>query len=111
MDVGRILLGPSIALPTRATSRRAAPPLHIIITRKIHKDDEGILPTRSTEDKLHIIMILIWRTDMLPRYTRFLILLAVIACPSWAAADTKHDTAADTQALMHALESLSFSLL
>jgi len=44
---------------------------------------------------------------MLPRYTRFLILLAVIACPSWAAADTKHDTAADTQALLHALDYLA----
>src|SRR3569833_2437266 len=44
---------------------------------------------------------------MLPRYTRFLILLAVIACPSWAAADTKHDPAADTQALLHALDYLA----
>src|SRR3569832_1482138 len=44
---------------------------------------------------------------MLPRYTRFLILLAVIACHSWAAADTKHDTAADTQALLHALDYLA----
>src|SRR3569833_1763798 len=44
---------------------------------------------------------------MLPRYTRFLILLAVIACPSWAAADTKHDTAADTPALLHALDYLA----
>src|SRR3569832_1752853 len=44
---------------------------------------------------------------MLPRYTRFLILLADIACPSWAAADTKHDTAADTQALLHALDYLA----
>lgn len=45
---------------------------------------------------------------MLSRFARLLILLAVVTCPQLVmAANSAHDTAADTQALLHALDYLA----